>query len=117
MILHGNSRGSARALAIHLMRDDENDHVHVQEVRGFMSDDVFEALHEADALSRGTKCQKFLFSLSLSPPKGADMSEEQFLAAIDKAEERLNLSGQPRVIVFHEKGDHRDRHAHAIWSR
>jgi hypothetical protein len=45
------------------------------------------------------------------------MTEEQFLAAIDKAEERLNLSGQPRVIVFHEKGDHRDRHAHAVWLR
>nr|WP_281199119.1 hypothetical protein [Hyphomonas adhaerens] len=34
-----------------------------------------------------------------------------------KAEEALGLTGQPRVIVFHEKGDNRDRHAHVVWSR
>lgn len=117
MILHGNSRGGARDLAVHLMRDDENDHVEVHQVRGFMSEDLYEALQEADALSRGTKCEKFLFSLSLSPPKGANVSAAEFEKAIDKAEKALGLDGQPRAIVFHEKGDHRDRHAHAIWSR
>jgi hypothetical protein len=82
-----------------------------------MSDGLFEALDEVDALSRGTRCEKFLFSLSLSPPKDANVSAEDFEKAIDKAEEALGLSGQPRAIVFHEKGDHRDRHAHAVWSR
>ena len=117
MILHGNSRGGARDLAIHLMRDVSNDHVELYQVRGFMSDDLFEALDEVDALSRGTRCEKFLFSLSLSPPKDAHVRAEDFEKAIDKAEEALGLLGQPRAIVFHEKGDQRDRHAHAVWSR
>jgi hypothetical protein len=116
MILHGNSRCS-EGLAHHLLRDDENDHVHVLAVEGFATDDVHEALDEVRAIASGTRCQKYLFSLSLSPPKSADMSEDQFLDAINKAQDRLSLSGQPRVIVLHEKGDHRDRHAHVVWSR
>ncbi len=117
MILHGNARGGAGDLARHLMRDDENDHVYVHEVSGFMSEDVLGALQEAETLSRGTRCEKYLFSLSLSPPKGANLSTEDFERAVDKAEAALGLTGQPRVIIFHEKGDNRDRHAHAVWSR
>jgi hypothetical protein len=117
MILHGNARGGAGDLARHLMRDDENDHIYVHEVSGFMADDILGALHEVEALSRGTRCEKYLFSLSLSPPKGANLSSEDFERAVDKAEAALGLTGQPRVIIFHEKGDNRDRHAHAVWSR
>ena len=40
------------------------------------------------------------------------MTTEQFEAAIEAAEERLGLSGQPRAIVFHEKDGR--RHAHAV---
>lgn len=117
MILHGNSRGGAGDLARHLLRDDENDHVTVHEIRGFMADDVEGAFKEVDALSRGTRCEKFLFSLSLSPPHSADCSDKDFEKAIAKAEKSLGLDNQPRVIVFHEKGDNRDRHAHVVWSR
>jgi len=116
MILHGNARRS-EGLAHHLLRDDENDHVQVLAVEGFATDDLAEAFDEIRAIASGTRCKKYLFSLSLSPPKGADTPEDQFLAAIDKAEARLKLSGQPRVIVLHEKGDHRDRHVHVVWSR
>lgn len=116
MILHGNARRSD-GLAFHLLRDDENDHVRVLAVEGFASDDLHEALEEARWVASGTRCEKYLFSLSLSPPQGAETSDEQFLAAIAKAEDRLGLSGQPRAIVLHEKGDHRDTHAHVVWSR
>ena len=37
MILHGNQRGGARDLALHLLKD-ENEHVEVHELRGFVSD-------------------------------------------------------------------------------
>ena len=117
MMLHGNARGGAGDLARHLMRDDENDHVYIHEVSGFMANDLHGAFHEVEALSRGTRCEKFLFSLSISPPKGANISTEGFERAVKKAEEALGLTGQPRVIVFHEKGDNRDRHAHVVWSR
>lgn len=102
-------------LAQHLLNVQENEHVHVHEVRGFVSDDLAEALSEAYAISRGTKCRKFLFSLILSPPEDASVPIEVFEKAIERIEARLGLTGQPRAIVFHEKKGR--RHAHCVWSR
>lgn len=119
MILVGNQRGGAKDLAIHLMKP-ENERVDVHELRGFIGDDLNSAFMESYAISRGTHCKQHLFSLSLNPPKGTDVSTKDFEAAINQAEERLGLSGQPRAIVFHEKyGDDGQlrRHAHAVWCR
>ena len=114
MILKGNSRGGAKDLALHLLKQ-ENEHVEVYELRGFVSDNLMGALNEAYAVSRGTRCKQFLYSLSLNPPKTARVGTTDFIAAIEKTEERLGLSGQPRAIVFHEKQGR--RHAHCVWSR
>lgn len=114
MILIGNQRGGGRDLATHLLSG-ENDHVTVHEVRGFASDDVQGAFQEAYALSKGTRCKQFLFSLSFNPPPRENVSTETFEDAIARAEAKLGLEGQPRVIVFHEKEGR--RHAHAVWSR
>lgn len=114
MILNGNQRGGAKDLALHLMKA-ENERVEVHELRGVMSRDLMGALNEMYAISRATRCQQFLYSLSLNPPKGADVSIEDFEQAIAKAEERLGLVGQPRAVVFHEK--HGRRHCHVVWSR
>ena len=119
MILVGNQRGGARDLAQHLMKP-ENERVEVAELRGFVADDLDGAFQESHAISRGTKCRQYLFSMSFSPPKGAEVSDQSFYAAIDTAENKLGLSGQPRAVVFHEKrGDDGElrRHAHAVWSR
>ena len=124
MILKGSQRGGAADLANHLMKD-ENDHVLVHEVSGFASDNLHDAFKEADALSRGTRCNQFLFSLSINPPADKDLSTEQLIAAIDKAAAKLGLTGQPRAIVLHEKLTAQNaeqtatnrRHAHAVWSR
>ncbi len=114
MILVGNSRGGARDLAQHLMKD-ENDHVTVHELRGFVSNDLDGAFQEAYAVSRGTRCRQYLFSLSLNPPADANVSTQHFERAIDQVEQQVGLEGQPRAIVFHEKEGR--RHAHAVWSR
>ena len=114
MIMIGNQRGGAKDLAAHLLSPD-NEHVDVHEVRGFASDSVSGAFNEAYALSRGTRCKQFLFSLSVNPPAKENVSTRDFEAAIDRAEERLGLNGQPRAIIFHEKNGR--RHAHAVWSR
>lgn len=114
MILVGNQRGGAKDLATHLMKD-ENDHVTVHEMRGFASENLQDAMHEAYAVSRGTKCKQFLFSLSLNPPKDAEVETACFEDAIERAEKNLGLTDQPRAIVFHEKDGR--RHAHAVWSR
>jgi len=118
MILVGNQRGGAKDLARHLMSP-ENDHVHVEEIRGFVSDNLNGALSEAYAVSRGTRCKQYLFSLSLNPPLDADVSTADFIAAIDRVERDIGLEGQPRAIVFHEKEgpNGQRRHAHAVWSR
>lgn len=115
MILKASQRGGAKALALHLLRADENEHVEVHELRGFMSEDLAAALKEAYAISRGTKCRQFLFSLSLSPPPGEAVPVAVFEDTLARIEQKLGLEGQPRAVVFHEKEGR--RHAHAVWSR
>lgn len=114
MILNGNQRGGAKDLAVHLMKE-ENDHVELYELRGFVADDLMGAFGEAQAISKGTRCKQFLFSLSLNPPEKELVAASEFEAAIDKVEKKLGLEGQPRAVVFHEKNGR--RHAHAVWSR
>ncbi len=114
MILKGNQRAGAKDLALHLMKD-ENDHVDVYELRGFASETLMGALNEVYAISRGTKCRQYLFSLSLNPPLEEEVKTTDFEKAIDQIEGELGLSGQPRAIVYHEKEGR--RHAHAVWSR
>lgn len=115
MILKASQRAGGNQLAAHLLRTDENEHVSVHELRGFVADDLHGAFHEAYAISWGTRARQFLFSMSLNPPPGEFVPTEDFEIAIDRAEERLGLAGQPRAIVFHEKDGR--RHAHAVWSR
>lgn len=115
MILKGNQRGGGKQLAAHLLKVEDNEHVHIHELRGFMSDNLHSALHEAYAVSRGTRAKQFLFSLSLNPPPNENVSVDVFEAAIKTIEQKLGLSGQPRAIVFHEKEGR--RHAHVVWSR
>ncbi|MEP6186326.1 relaxase/mobilization nuclease domain-containing protein [Roseibium sp.] len=80
-----------------------------------MTDDVVGALREAEAVSKGTKCRQFLFSVSLNPPETESVRVETFEQAIAAIEEKHGLSDQPRVVVFHEKEGR--RHCHAVWSR
>ncbi len=115
MILKGNQRGGGRQMALHLLNHETNEHVTVHEVRGFMADDVLGALNEAHALSKGTKCRQYMYSLSLSPPEEEHVPVKVFENALERIEKKLGLEDQPRVIVFHEKEGR--RHAHAVWSR
>ena len=115
MILKGSQRGGSTQLAAHLMNTVDNDHVTLEEVRGFVSTDLRGALEEAHAVSLGTKCRQFMFSLSVNPPRDADATLEDMVVAVDRAEEALGLSGQPRALVVHEKNGR--RHLHVVWSR
>lgn len=115
MILVASQRSGAAQLSAHLLNESDNDHVSVLEVRGFMADDLSGALQEAYAISKATQCTQYLFSLSLNPPKDHIATEDEFLAAVDRAEEKLGLIDQPRAVVVHEKEGR--RHAHVVWSR
>ena len=114
MILQGNQRGGSTDLANHLLKE-ENDHVEVHELRGFIADDLKGALREAHAISKATKAKQFMFSLSLNPPPTEHVSTADFEDAINQVEDKLGLTGQPRAIVFHEKKCR--RHCHTVWSR
>ncbi len=115
MILKASQRGGASQLAAHLLKVEENEHVEVHEVSGFLSDDLAGALREIQAISQGTRCRQYMFSLSLNPPQDESVSVEVFEKALGDIEERMGLEDQPRVVVFHEKEGR--RHAHCVWSR
>lgn len=115
MILKGNQRAGGRQMALHLLNREQNEHVYVHEVSGFMAHDVLGALNEAYALSKGTKCTQFMYSLSLNPPLDEKVDIETFEKTLERVEKKLGLENQPRVVVFHEKEGR--RHAHCVWSR
>ncbi len=115
MILKGNQRAGGMQLARHLLNTNDNDHVSVHDLRGFVASDLDGAFKEAFAVSRGTRCKQFLFSLSLSPPETESVPVATFEKAIAEIENRMGLEDQPRAIVFHEKEGR--RHAHCVWSR
>ncbi len=115
MILKGNQRAGGQQMALHLLNGEQNEHVNVHEVRGFIAADVLGALNEAYALSKGTKCKQFRYALSLNPPQDARVSIDTFEATLERVEKKLGLENQPRVVVFHEKEGR--RHAHCVWSR
>ena len=72
-----------------------------------VTENLMDALLEIQAISRATQCQKYLYSLSLDPPKGADISDELYLNASDRAESHLGLDGQarwhPRVSGYSQR--------------
>ncbi len=115
MILKASQRSGARQLGQHLLKTEENEHVEVYEVSGFVAETVPEAMKEAYALSLGTHCKQYLFSVSLNPPADENVRVDVFEKALRMIEERNGLEGQPRIVVFHEKEGR--RHAHAVWSR
>lgn len=115
MILKGNQRGGGADIAAHLLAMRDNDHVALHELRGFASETLKDAMAEVEAISSATRCDQYLFSLSLNPPPREQVSTEAFEQAIERIEGRLGLNDQPRAIVFHEKNGR--RHAHCVWSR
>tara|TARA_R110001606_G_scaffold399304_1_gene584244 strand:- start:17371 stop:18792 length:1422 start_codon:yes stop_codon:yes gene_type:complete len=115
LILKASQRGGAKQLGLHLLRTDENEHVEVHELRGFVSTDLIGALKETYAISKGTRCKQPFFSVSLNPPQTESVDIATFEDTANRIEGRMGLFGHPRILVFHEKEGR--RHAHAIWSR
>ncbi len=115
MILKGSKRSGGTALALHLLNEQDNEHVELHELRGFSANTLKGAFKEIEAISKGTRCRQYMFSLSLSPPETECVPVEQFEKSIERIEKKLGLDNQPRAIVFHEKEGR--RHAHCVWSR
>jgi hypothetical protein len=116
MILKASQRGHASKLAAHVLNENDNDIVEVHAVSGFLSDNVPGAFREIETIAKcGTKCRQPFFSVSLNPPAETEATVEMFEQAAQRIAEVNGLSGQPHVLIFHEKEGR--RHAHLVISR
>ena len=115
MIIKGESCGGARRLGIHLTRLDTNERADVKEIRGVVSDNIYGALKEIEAVSAGAMTGKPFYHASINTRADERLTDEQRMHAIDKLETALGLTGQPRIVVIHEKHDR--EHCHIVWSR
>ena len=68
-----------------------------------------------EAVAAGTRTTKPFYHASINTRADERLTDEQRMHAIDRLEAELGLSGQPRVVVVHQK-DGRE-HCHIVWSR
>ena len=120
MIKGGSVAGAAR-LAKHLQNTDSNERMEVLELRGVAAKDLRGALQEMEAAAAACpNCRKPLYHASINTRAGERLNDTQRMQAIDRLERELGLTGQPRVVVVHEKKDrqrHDREHCHVVWSR
>ncbi len=121
MIPFASQRGEGQDLAIHLMNAEDNEYVELADVRGAIADDLPGAFAEWEAQASATKCQNFLYSLSINPDQTqGPLPRNLYDDYIARVEAALGLGGQARAVVYHIKED-RDgqgrEHCHVVWSR
>jgi hypothetical protein len=74
------------------------------------------ALKEMEAVASACpNCKRPFYHASINTRADERLTPEQREQAIDRLEKELGLTGQPRVVVLHEKKDR--EHFHIVWSR
>jgi len=68
-----------------------------------------------EAVAAGAQTTKPFYHASINTRADERLTDEQRKIAIDRLEEALGLTGQPRVVVVHEKEGR--EHCHIVWSR
>lgn len=122
MIPFGSQRALGQDLATHLLNAQDNERLEVAQVRGAIARDLHGAFAEWEAQAHNlTRATNYLYSLSINPDqRQGRLTREQYFDYIDRAEQRLGLTGQPRAVVFHIKKDRHGiprEHCHVVWSR
>jgi Relaxase/Mobilisation nuclease domain len=115
VIIKGGARGNGGQLGDYLVAAGKNERVEVIEVRGTVAEDVPGSVREMDAVALCTNCTKPLYHATINTPAHERLSPAQRMIAVDRLEAALGFTGQPRVVVVHEK-DGRE-HTHIVWSR
>lgn len=116
MILKASQRGGGRQLAAHLQNEQENDRFEIAQVRGTVAQDLHGAFAEWEVHASGTKCRKYIYSLSINPDaRQRELSREEYFEMAARVEKSLGLQEQARAVVFHWKKGR--MHAHVAWSR
>ncbi len=118
MVIKGGSISGAARFAAHLERTDTNEiRNEVIEMRDVAAANLRGALREMEAVASACpNCKKPLYQASINTQAHERMTDEQRMQAVDRLEKELGLTGQPRVVVVHEKNDGRE-HCHVVWSR
>jgi len=98
-----------------LTRTDTNERAEVKEILGTAADDLRGALLEMEAVAAGAQTTKPFYHGSINTRADERLTDEQRLHSIDWLEAALGLTGQPRVVVVHEKEGR--EHCHIVWSR
>jgi len=117
MIPFASQRGLGQDLATHLLNEHDNEVMEVADIRGAIAMDLHGAFAEWEAQAHAlTRCENYLYSLSINPdPQQEPLSREEYMDYIQRTEEKLGLTGQPRAVVFHNK--YGREHCHVVWSR
>jgi hypothetical protein len=115
VIIKGTSCAGASRLSAHLTRTDTNERAEVKDIRGTAADDLLGALKEMETVACGTRTTKPFYHGSINTRADERLTDEQRLHSIDWLEAALGLTGQPRVVVVHEKEGR--EHCHIVWSR
>ena len=116
MIPKASQRAGGQQLATHLLNAIDNERVEVLALRGAVARDLHGAFAEWEAAASGTKCRKYLYSLSINPdPQQRKLSRQEMTEFIRRVETTLGLAHQPRAVVCHVKEGR--EHYHVAWSR
>jgi Relaxase/Mobilisation nuclease domain len=116
MLPKGNQRGGGQQLATHLSNSFDNELIEIADLRGAAAPDLHGAFAEWRAHASGTRCKKYLYSLSVNPDhRQGPFARELYFEFVRRVEERLGLTGQPRAMVIHVK--YGREHCHVVWSR
>jgi hypothetical protein len=115
LIVKGTPASGGQRLADHIKRTDTNERMEVKEVRGTAAEDFEAALLEMEAVGSGSRTKRPFYHASINTLANERLSDAQRYKAIDRLEDELGLTGQPRAIVVHEKKDR--EHCHVVWLR
>jgi hypothetical protein len=116
VVIKGKSVAGATRLAVHLERTDTNEQMQILELRDVAADDLRGALKEMEAVASACpNCERPFYHASINTRADERLTPEQREQAIDRLGKELGLTGQPRVVVMHEKEGR--QHFHIVWSR
>ncbi len=115
MVINGEARARPVPLALHLQRTDTNERVHVREIWGCASENLYDALREIHDIGKGAKSERTLYHANIDWRVDEEMTDEQKNIAVRRLAEKLRMQDQPRVVVEHVK-DGRE-HLHVVFGR
>lgn len=117
MVIKGKSCGHAKKLAQHLMRTDQNEQIDILELdESYAAPTIEAALLEYQALADNlTDAKHGLYEASLSPRDNEKLTPAQWEQVVDILADQLGLTGQPRIVILHQKKGR--EHVHAVFQR